>query len=95
MKKIISICVAFIAFLWIVMFIASCTPVKYVMVDPKDSSKLVEVRKRIIYDDYYDYHMPLYFNYGYYRPFYNPLIIQAPIRVPQRYIAPRALRGRH
>lgn len=30
MKKIISICVGFILFLWIVMFMASCTPVKYV-----------------------------------------------------------------
>jgi hypothetical protein len=65
--------------------IASCTPVKYVTIDPKDSTKLVEVRKRIIYDDVY-LHTPLYFNFyrtpQYYRA---PIIIhQAPIRIPQR-----------
>jgi len=30
MKKIISICVGFILFLWITMFLASCTPIRYV-----------------------------------------------------------------
>jgi hypothetical protein len=29
MKKIISICIGFILFLWITMFLASCTPVRY------------------------------------------------------------------
>ena len=32
MKKIISICIGFILFLWLVMFMASCTPVRYVNV---------------------------------------------------------------
>ena len=73
-----------------------CQPVKYVMIDPKDTTKLVEVRKRIIYQDYYDTHIPLQFSYQYNRPYYSPIIIQQPIRVPQRpiIIAPRAPRGR-
>lgn len=33
MKKIISICIAFILFLWTVMFLASCTPVRYVNIN--------------------------------------------------------------
>lgn len=69
--------------------IASCTPVKYVIMDPKDSTKLVEVRKRVIYDDVY-LHTPIYFNY-WNTPYYRPIIIhQAPIRIPQR-----SGRGRH
>lgn len=72
--------------------ITSCTPVQYLIVDPKDSTKMVEVRKRIIYDDVY-LHTPLYFNFyrtpQYYRA---PIIIhQAPIRIPQY----RGGRGRH
>ena len=35
MKKIISICVGFILFLWITMFLASCTPVRYVNVQSR------------------------------------------------------------
>lgn len=83
--------------------IASCTPVRYLIIDPKDSTKLVEVRKRIIYDDTY-LHMPLYFNYGLRTPYYNPIIIQRqrPIVVPQkpqqpnwrRPMPPRAPRNR-
>ena len=76
--------------------IASCTPVRYVMIDPKDSTKMVEVRKRVIYDDVY-LHTPLYFNY-WNTPYYRtPIIIhQAPIRIPQnRYTPQRAPRGRH
>lgn len=65
MKKIFSICIAFILFLWAVMFIASCTPVQYVYIDPKDS---VVKKQRIVYD--YEY-TPLY-----YSPYYNPIIIQ-------------------
>lgn len=33
MKKIISICIGFILFLWLVMFLASCTPVRYVNIN--------------------------------------------------------------
>ena len=102
MKKIILICLGFIAFLWIAMFISSCTPIKYVMIDSKDSTKLVEVRKRIIYENYYDLHTPLYFNYGYYsRPYYNHIDTHTPIRFQQRqiiqqprYYQPRYVRPR-
>jgi hypothetical protein len=38
MKKIISICIGFILFLWIVMFAASCTPVKIVETMTTDST---------------------------------------------------------
>ena len=61
MKKIISICVTFILFLWIAMFVASCTPVKYVYVSSQDS---VIRKQRVIYD--YQY-VPLHF---------TPIIIQ-------------------
>ncbi len=67
--------------------IASCTPVKYVMIDPKDSTKLVEVRKRIIYDDtYVQLQTPMFY---WNRPlFYQPLYIPIPQRrvvvAPQR-----------
>lgn len=74
MKKILLILT------FLIIGIVSCTPVKYVMVDPKDSTKLVEVRKRIIYDDEY-YHIPMYFNYNL-TPYYNPIIIR-------RYNTPR------
>jgi hypothetical protein len=77
MKKIISVCVAFILFLWIAMFIASCTPVQYVYIDPKDS---VVRKQRVIYD--YQY-VPLYT---------TPIIIQrwiTPRYQPQRWIPQR------
>jgi len=67
--------------------IASCTPVRYVMIDPKDSTKLVEVRKRIIYDDkYIQLQTPMFY---WNRPLvYQPLYIPIPQRrivvTPQR-----------
>jgi len=69
--------------LLIILLLIGCTPVKYVMVDPKDSTKLVEVRKRIIYDDYYMHTPSLFYNNWWW---YNnrPIIIQRPIVVPQR-----------
>lgn len=67
MKKILSLLII------LLIGVSSCAPVKYVIVDPKDTTKMVEVRKRIIYDDYYDLHMPMYFGYG--RTYYNPIII--------------------
>jgi hypothetical protein len=82
--------------------IASCTPLKYVIIDPKDSTKMVEVRKRIIYDDYY-MQSPIFFNYWNAPLWYRtPIIIQRPIRIPQkpqqpnwhRPIPPRAPRNR-
>ena len=73
MKKIISVCVAFILFLWIAIFIASCTPVQYVYVDPQDS---VVRKQRVIYD--YQY-MPL---------FYSPFLYNVPTII-QRWSVPR------
>jgi len=77
MKKIISICVAFILLLWITMFIASCTPVQYVFVSPQDS---IVRKQRVIYD--YQY-APIQF---------TPIIIQrwiTPRYQPQRWIPQR------
>ncbi len=87
MKKIISICVGFILFLWVVMFLASCTPVRYVYIDQKDS---VVRKQRVIYDNLY-VPSPFFFNYGWGVPYYSrPTIIQRhrPIVVPQRPIRP-------
>lgn len=52
------------------------------MVDPKDSTRLVEIRKRVIYDDmYYSPNLmfsPFYYNW-YARPYYySPRIYIAP-----------------
>jgi len=91
MKKIISICVAFILMLWIIMFVASCTPVRYVYVDQKDS---VIKKQRVVYDDIYT-PSPFFFNYGWNVPYYNPFLFQRQrsIIIPQRpyyrHITPR------
>ena len=79
MKKILAL----------LLILSSCTPVQYVMVDPKDSTKLVEVRKRIIYEDVYEPRIPLYFYNGFFgvQP-YRPLIIQRPIVVSRRQVVP-------
>jgi hypothetical protein len=79
MKKILAL----------LLILSGCTPVQYVMVDPKDSTKLVEVRKRIIYEDVYEPRIPLYFYNGFFgvQP-YRPLIIQRPIVVPRRQVVP-------
>ena len=69
MKKILALLLVF----------SSCTPLKYVYIDPKDSTNLVEVRKRIIYENVYSSYIPLYF--------YNqPFIFQRPIVIPRRPI---------
>lgn len=64
----------------------SCTPVRYVYVDQKDS---VVKKQRVIYDNLY-MPSPFFFNYGWGVPFYNPIIIQRhrPIVVPQRPVRP-------
>ena len=93
MKKIISICLIFLAILWFAMLINSCTPVKYVIIDAKDSTKLIEVRKRIIYQDVYQHSItPSYFyNNIYPIPYYMPIVIprieyrQNPPRSPRKY----------
>ena len=69
----------------------SCTPVRYVYVDQKDS---VVKKQRVVYDNLY---IPsqFFFNYGWGVPYYNPIIIQRqrPIVVPQRaYIQPNRYR---
>lgn len=86
MKKIISICVGFILFLWVVMFLASCTPVRYVYVDQKDS---VVKKQRVIYDNLY-VPTPFFYNYGLGVPYYRPIIIQRhrPIVIPQKPTIP-------
>ena len=62
----------------------SCTPVRYVYVDQKDS---VVKKQRVVYDDLY-VPSPFFFNYGWGVPFYNPIIIQRqrPIVIPRRPI---------
>jgi hypothetical protein len=67
MKKIITVCLLFLMLLWVAMFIASCTPIRYVYVDPKDSTIH---KQRVIYNDIY-LSTPLYFDY--YRPYYIPI----------------------
>jgi hypothetical protein len=62
----------------------SCTPVRYVYVDQKDS---VVKKQRVVYDDLY-VPSPFFFNYGWGVPYYNPIIIQRqrPIVIPRRPI---------
>jgi hypothetical protein len=83
MKKILSI----VLFLWVVIFLTNCTPVRYVYVDPKDS---VVVKQRVVYDNLY-MPSPLFLNYNWIRPYYNPIIIQRnrPIIVPNNRYIPR------
>lgn len=80
MKKIISICIGFILFLWVTMFLVSCTPVRYVYINPKDS---VIVKQRVIYDNIYVPQINYFSNWV--RPYYNPIIIRIPQR-QNRYI---------
>jgi hypothetical protein len=61
----------------------SCTPVRYVYVDQKDS---VVKKQRVVYDNLY-VPSPFFFNYGWGIPYYSrPIIIQRqrPIVIPQR-----------
>jgi hypothetical protein len=53
--------------LFIITLFATCTPVRYVYVDPKDSTIH---KQRVIYNDIY-LSTPLYFDY--YRPYYIPV----------------------
>ena len=88
--------------LGLLLVLGSCTPVRYVYVDQKDS---VVKKQRIIYDNLY-MPSPLFFNYGLGVPFYNPIIIQRqrPIVIsrrpqyrnstPQRTLPPRVPRNR-
>ena len=62
----------------------SCTPVRYVYVDQKDS---VVKKQRVVYDNLY-VPSPFFFNYGWGVPYYNPIIIQRqrPVVIPRRPI---------
>jgi hypothetical protein len=72
--------------LGLLLVLGSCTPVRYVYVDQKDS---VVKKQRVIYDNLY-MPSPFFFNYGWGVPFYNPIIIQRqrPIVIPQRPVRP-------
>jgi hypothetical protein len=72
--------------LGLLLVLSSCTPVRYVYVDQKDS---VVKKQRVIYDNLY-MPSPFFFNYGWGVPFYNPIIIQRqrPIVIPQRPVRP-------
>ena len=65
----------------LILFLSGCISTKYVMVDPKDSTKLVEIKRRVIYDDlYYSpnfMYMPFLYNW-YTSPIYSPRIYVAP-----------------
>lgn len=77
---------AFIVALMLSVLLQSCTPVRYVYVDPQDS---IIRKQRVVYDNLY-LPTPLYFNYYRTPYYYNPIIIQRqrPIVVPQRPIRP-------
>lgn len=97
MKKMLLISLLFV--------MIGCTPVRYVMIDPKDSTKLIEVKKRTIYHDTY-LESPMYFNYwgDPFRFNYLPRIvvpirpyrINPPVRIqPQPGPRPMPRGGRH
>lgn len=80
-KTNLAILKKYLAVLFILIFVSSCTTIKYVIVDPKDTTKLVEVRKRIIHDDYIVPPSSLYYynNWWFNRPYYySPRIIYTP-----------------
>lgn len=64
--------------LLLVLVLTGCTTTKYIFIDPKDSTKLVEIKKRVIYDDlYYNdpiLSSPLLWNWNYYR-YRQPVIV--------------------
>ena len=77
MKKLIFI---------VLLFLSACTPIRYVYVDPKDSTIK---RQRIVYDDLYLNPMPFTYNnwWLYTPPVYSPRIIiqrRSPIVVQPR-----------
>ena len=71
---------AFIVALMLSVLLQSCTPVRYVYVDQKDS---VVKKQRVIYDNIY-VPSPYSFHYSWGVPYYRPIIIQRPIVIPQR-----------
>ena len=69
----------------LLILLASCTPVRYVYVDPKDS---VIREQRVIYDNIFVQPVVPYYSWIWYNtvPYYNPVIVQPRrnIIVPQR-----------
>lgn len=69
----------------LLVLLASCTPVRYVYIDPKDS---VIREQRVIYDNVFVPSIVPYYNWTWYNtvPYYSPIIIQPrrTIVVPQR-----------
>jgi len=69
----------------LLVLLASCTPVRYVYIDPKDS---VIREQRVIYSNVFVPSIIPYYNWTWYNtvPYYNPIIVQprGPITVPQR-----------
>lgn len=72
--------------LGLLLILGSCTPVRYVYVDQKDS---VVKKQRVIYDDIY-VPSPFFFDNGWGFPYYNPIIIQRQMPViRQRVVTPQ------
>jgi hypothetical protein len=77
-----------LAALFIIVMFATCTPVRYVYIDPKDS---IVREQRIIHSDIY-LSTPLYFDY--YRPYYIPVPkIVVPVH-PNAYYLQNGRNGR-
>jgi hypothetical protein len=105
MKKIVSICVGFIVFLWVVMFFASCeTPYKITETITKDSlgkeihvitktysNNNVEVVPQASLNVVTTPFIGYPFYSTYYTPFYTPRVI-VPVRIGGGF---RGGRGRH
>lgn len=92
MKKIITICVSFILFLWLVMFMSSCTPVRIVETTTTDSTgKQIKIKTKY-YQQTDGYSVqearinvvtsPIFYS-GIYYPFMAPRIA-----IPRRYYEP-------
>jgi len=74
--------------LFIIIIFASCVPIRYVYIDPKDS---IIRKQRVIYNDIY-LSTPLYFDY--YRPYYIPVPkIVVPVH-PNTYYLQNGRNGR-
>lgn len=69
----------------ILALLASCTPIRYVYIDPKDS---VVREQRVVYDNIFVPSIVPYYNWTWYNtvPYYSLVIVQPrrPIIVPQR-----------
>ena len=57
--------------LLLIVVLYGCTTTKYVYVNPKDSTNLIEIKKRIIYEDIYTPRINPFYNY-YWNPYREP-----------------------